>query len=112
MAEKYDVARPYKRIGVIGAGAWGTALALIAARAGRAVTLWARESEVVVSIARTQQNAPFLPGIALPPSITIADHQQELEDFAGQGQSRIFLILHQVQERAPATRQPRQSALA
>ena len=73
MAEKYDVARPYKRIGVIGAGAWGTALALIAARAGRAVTLWARESEVVVSIARTQQNAPFLPGIALPPSITATD---------------------------------------
>ena len=66
MEEKSDLAGPYERIGVIGAGAWGTALALIAARAGRAVTLWAREPEVVESVARTRQNTPFLPGIALP----------------------------------------------
>jgi len=47
MEDESDVARPYERIGVIGAGAWGTALALIAARAGRSVSLWAREPEVV-----------------------------------------------------------------
>jgi glycerol-3-phosphate dehydrogenase (NAD(P)+) len=67
MEDESDVARPYERIAVIGAGAWGTALALIAARAGRSVSLWAREPEVVEVIARTRQNAPFLPGIALPP---------------------------------------------
>ena len=70
MAEKLDKTKPYERIGVLGAGAWGTALALIAARAGRSVTLWAREPEVVESIARSRENTLFLPGIGLPPSIT------------------------------------------
>ena len=73
MEDESDVARPYERIGVIGAGAWGTALAAIAARAGRSVSLWAREPEVVESIARTRQNAPFLPGIALPPMACTGD---------------------------------------
>ena len=61
----------YENIGVIGAGAWGTALALIAARAGRNVTLWAREAEIVESIRRTGRNALFLPDIALPPAIAV-----------------------------------------
>ena len=39
-----------KRVGIVGAGAWGTALAVTAARAGCDVTLWAREPEVVASI--------------------------------------------------------------
>ena len=66
MTEKSDETIPYDRIGVIGAGAWGTALAAIAARAGRSVCLWAREPEVLDSINRTRQNTPFLPGIVLP----------------------------------------------
>ena len=49
------------RIAVIGAGAWGTALAIAAARAGCAVGLWAREPEVVESIRRDRRNALFLP---------------------------------------------------
>ncbi|MBU6297418.1 MAG: NAD(P)-dependent glycerol-3-phosphate dehydrogenase [Alphaproteobacteria bacterium] len=64
-----DVARPYEKIGVIGAGAWGTALALTAARAGRQVSLWARESAVIDSISRTRENMFFLPGVALPTAI-------------------------------------------
>ncbi|MDE2133483.1 MAG: NAD(P)-dependent glycerol-3-phosphate dehydrogenase [Alphaproteobacteria bacterium] len=68
---------PYERIGVIGAGAWGTALALLAARAGRAVTLWARESEVVESIALSRENASFLPGVALPSSIAATGNLAE-----------------------------------
>ncbi len=71
MAEKIDKITPYEHIGVLGAGAWGTALALIAARAGRTVTLWAREPEVVESITRGRENRLFLPGISLPPSITV-----------------------------------------
>jgi len=54
-----------QRIGVVGAGAWGTALAATARRAGRDVTLWAREPEVVASIAATGRNALFLPDIRL-----------------------------------------------
>ncbi len=61
--------RSYDRIGVIGAGAWGTSLALTAARAGRQVRLWAREAEVVDAIAATRQNSLFLPGVPLPETI-------------------------------------------
>lgn len=56
-------------IGVVGAGAWGTALAQAAASAGRRVTLWAREAEVVQQILATRENASFLPGVPLAPSI-------------------------------------------
>ncbi len=56
-------------IGVIGAGAWGTALAQASAAAGRRVTLWAREAEVVRSIAATHENTLFLPGVSLHPAI-------------------------------------------
>jgi len=54
---------------VVGAGAWGTALALVAARAGRNVTLWSREPEVTNSIRTTSENAIFLPGVPLPDNI-------------------------------------------
>lgn len=60
---------PIDRIAVIGAGAWGTALAITAARAGRKVTLWAREPEVTEAIRRTHTNPIFLPGITLPREI-------------------------------------------
>jgi glycerol-3-phosphate dehydrogenase (NAD(P)+) len=70
MAEILSISKPYDHIGVLGAGAWGTALASVAAQAGRKVTLWARESEVVDSIRGRRENAQFLPGIPLPPSIT------------------------------------------
>lgn len=59
----------YDKIGVIGAGAWGTALALTAARAGRTVTLWAREPDVVAEM-RAGENRRFLPGVPLPTTIT------------------------------------------
>ena len=58
-----------ERIGIIGGGAWGTALALTARRAGRHVTLWAREAEVVAAINRDHVNPLFLSGIALDPEI-------------------------------------------
>ena len=62
-------------VGVIGAGAWGTALAQVCARAGRAVTLWAREGEVRASIAESGENALFLPGVTLDPAIrATGDH--------------------------------------
>ena len=58
-----------KRVGVVGAGAWGTALAVTAARAGSEVTLWAREPEVVASINGRGVNEMFLPGIELPDTV-------------------------------------------
>ncbi len=56
------------KIGVIGGGAWGTALAQVAARDGE-VLLWAREDDVVAAINRAHANPAFLPGIALSPAI-------------------------------------------
>jgi len=50
---------------VIGGGAWGTALADLLARNGHAVRLWAREPDVVASIAGTQENTRFLSGVRL-----------------------------------------------
>ena len=58
-----------KRVGVVGAGAWGTALAITAARAGNIVTLWALEPEVVASINGRQENEMFLPDIKLPDTV-------------------------------------------
>jgi glycerol-3-phosphate dehydrogenase (NAD(P)+) len=59
----------YGHIGVIGAGAWGTALGAVAALAGRQVSLWARESAVVDSIRSKHENALFLAGVTLPDAI-------------------------------------------
>lgn len=60
----------YNRIAVIGAGAWGTSLALTAARAGREVLLWAREPEVAAAIKDEHSNPVFLPGVPLPKNIS------------------------------------------
>lgn len=57
-------------LAVIGAGAWGTALAQIACRVGRAATLWAHEPDVAKSIAAGRGNPIFLPGIDLAPNLT------------------------------------------
>jgi len=57
------------KVGVIGGGAWGTALAQVCARAGREVTLWAREPEVVASINAAHENTMFLAGVPLDPAI-------------------------------------------
>ncbi|MEK9723838.1 MAG: NAD(P)H-dependent glycerol-3-phosphate dehydrogenase [Rhodospirillaceae bacterium] len=57
------------RIGIIGAGAWGTALAAVARRAGREAVIWAREAEVVDAINGAHRNTPFLPDVTLDPAI-------------------------------------------
>jgi len=60
----------FRSVAVIGAGAWGTALATVAARAGRNVTLWARNAEHATQIASTRDN-PRLPGVRLAPDIVV-----------------------------------------
>jgi len=68
----------YHHAGVIGAGAWGTALAQVCARAGLRVTLQAREPEVVSSINDAHENALFLPRVALDPAIRAAPDMADL----------------------------------
>ena len=59
----------FKRLAVIGGGAWGTALAATLQRAGGEVTLWVREADIVATINAHHENTLFLPGVALDPSI-------------------------------------------
>src|ERR1700722_16054798 len=63
-------AEVYSRIAVLGAGAWGSALALTLLAAGRDTTLWVREADVLASIKSTRHN-PFLPGVALPENLKV-----------------------------------------
>lgn len=70
------------KAGVIGGGAWGTALAQVCARAGLETTLWAREADVVASVNASHENTSFLPGIALDLSIRATG---DLADLASSG---------------------------
>jgi len=69
-----------KRAGVIGGGAWGTALAQVCARAGLETVLWAREPEVVEGVNAGHENRLFLPGVALEPQIRATGDFADLAD--------------------------------
>lgn len=70
----------FKTAGVIGAGAWGTALAQSAAAAGLRVTLQAREAEVIDSIRERRVNEAFLPGVTLDPGVAVTGDLGDLAD--------------------------------
>lgn len=67
-----------KTIGVIGGGAWGTALAQVFAGCAEKILLWARENEVVQSINAQHENTAFLPGVKLCANITAHDKLAEV----------------------------------
>ena len=75
----------YNSVAVIGAGAWGTALASVAARAGRDVVLYARNADAVAHIRATRKN-PKLPGVNFDPRITITS------DVASAARADIILL--------------------
>jgi glycerol-3-phosphate dehydrogenase (NAD(P)+) len=75
------------RIGVIGGGAWGTALAQVAARGGEPVLLWVREPEVIEAINATHENSVFLRGIPLSPLI------RATSDLASLGEAEAVLVV-------------------
>ncbi|WP_375201615.1 NAD(P)H-dependent glycerol-3-phosphate dehydrogenase [Hyphococcus sp.] len=63
---------PFQSVGVIGGGAWGTALASLCAANGVATTLWAREDAVIRAINERHENTEFLSGVPLPGSLKAA----------------------------------------
>jgi glycerol-3-phosphate dehydrogenase (NAD(P)+) len=67
----------FERISVIGSGAWGTALALAVARAGRDVMLWSRDSDQAQEMQATRENKRRLPGITIPDAIRITPSLKE-----------------------------------
>ena len=69
-----------KRAGIIGGGAWGTALAQVCARAGLEATLWARNSAVVDAINLSHGNPTYLPGVDLDPAIRATTDPADLAD--------------------------------
>lgn len=69
-----------RSIGVVGGGAWGTALAQTARLAGRNVVLYAREADVVAEINGRHANTPFLPGVALDPGLAATSDLARLAD--------------------------------
>jgi len=67
-----------ERVAVIGGGAWGTALAQVAAADGRDVLLWALEDEVVSAVNKIHENPLFLKGLKLSPSIRATNNFSDL----------------------------------
>lgn len=70
------------KIGVIGAGAWGTALAITAARANNDVLIWAREADLVHEMNTAHTNSFYLPSATLPNTVCATDDMQRLLEFA------------------------------
>jgi glycerol-3-phosphate dehydrogenase (NAD(P)+) len=64
-------ARPQATIGVLGAGSWGTALAIQLARAGRTTWIWGRSPEHLAELARDRRNARYLPDAAFPANLSV-----------------------------------------
>lgn len=70
---------PFSHFGIIGGGAWGTALGQALIKAGRKVTLWAREPEVVTAINAQHENAKFLAGHALDTKLKATNDLADLD---------------------------------
>ncbi len=66
------------RFGVLGAGSWGTALAVQLARSGVGVDLWARSSETAERLREQRMNEVYLPGVELPESLRVTDRLDHL----------------------------------
>jgi glycerol-3-phosphate dehydrogenase (NAD(P)+) len=80
------LALPFNHIGVVGGGAWGTALALICARAGREVTLWEPDAANAAQLANKRESL-FLPGVRLDDGIALA------RDLADAARAQALLVV-------------------
>jgi glycerol-3-phosphate dehydrogenase (NAD(P)+) len=75
----FMAAKPFDSIAVLGAGAWGTALALAALAAGRDTRLWVREDDVLAAIKDRGENR-FLPGVTLPGALSATGSLDQAAD--------------------------------
>ena len=76
-----------KKLAVLGAGSWGTALAILAARNGCQTLLWGHNPEHVAPLAQDRQNKRYLPGVMFPENLTVSSDLAEVANF-----SRLFLV--------------------
>jgi glycerol-3-phosphate dehydrogenase (NAD(P)+) len=71
--------KSFQHFGVIGAGAWGTALAQMLRRADRQVSLWAHNPDTGAAIKAHHENTVYLPGVALDPAMRVTDDLGQME---------------------------------
>jgi glycerol-3-phosphate dehydrogenase (NAD(P)+) len=65
-------------LAIVGAGGWGTALAVTMARAGRHIRLWVYEPELAVAMTDTLENSIYLPGISIPESVRVSNSLRDV----------------------------------
>src|SRR4030095_1036437 len=70
----------FERLAVIGGGAWGTALAQVAATGGRETLLWALEDDVVTAVNEVHENPVYLQGVSLGPAIRATSNFADLSE--------------------------------
>ena len=70
-------------LAIIGAGGWGTALAITQARVQRPVRLWVHESDLAAAMANTRENTVFLPGVQIPETVKISNSLRDVASGAG-----------------------------
>ncbi|MCF6346628.1 MAG: NAD(P)-dependent glycerol-3-phosphate dehydrogenase [Thiomicrorhabdus sp.] len=68
-----SMASPQRKVAVLGAGSWGTALAIHLAKAGHLVTLWSHRSEQVLEMKAAHENSRYLSGVSFPDSLMVSD---------------------------------------
>jgi len=85
--------KPAPPIAVLGAGSWGTALAILLAHAGRPVTLWGRNKSHLAAMSSARSNERFLPGISFPESLRLAP-SADLSSVAGYAHYLVVVPSH------------------
>ena len=97
-------------VGVIGGGGWGTALSIVLESKGHAVRLWVYEPDLAAGMRRDRLNERFLPGVAIPASISITSSLRE----AAEGAESLLLVTpsHALRETAARLAQEAPAALA
>jgi glycerol-3-phosphate dehydrogenase (NAD(P)+) len=68
----------WKQVGVVGAGSWGTALALVLHRNGLSVTVWGNDATAIGDIQANRENRHYLPGVTLPESLRFTNALNDL----------------------------------
>jgi glycerol-3-phosphate dehydrogenase (NAD(P)+) len=70
----------FTSVGVIGAGSWGTALALVLHGNGLAVTIWGHNAPHIAEMQESRRNAAYLPGARIPEDLRLTSHLEDLRD--------------------------------
>ena len=88
-----------RQIAIVGAGGWGTALAVLWSKQGNEITLWGHDPERTEKVRVTRENPDYLPGIKLPDSIRVTSEHRRLRE---RGSYRLRHTLDRFAVRCPS----------